>query len=142
MFNERQFLDELDRCYERPLSMDRSWLCLFFLVLAIGLTFATPLPGTKEAAIVRDIRSQGIDQSEVFYFNAKSLNDPSVGLEDSDFWSVQALTLLGVYMLARSMRNRAFAYIGMYLVLTYNSYNANPTAHRYGHPLRLLSWTT
>ena len=122
--------------------MNRSWLCLFFLVLAIGLSFATPLPGTKEAAIVRDIRGQEDDLSEVFYFNAKSLNDPSVGLEDSDFWSIQALTLMGVYMLTRSMRNRAFAYIGMFFLPIHRSYDVDLMISRYGNSLRLFSRST
>ena len=112
IFDETAFMSEVDRCYARPLSMDRTWLCLFFLVLAIGLCFATPLPGTKEAEIIGDLRNKDFDQSEDFYFNAKSLHDPMIGLEDSDFWSIQALTLMAVYMLARSMRNRAFAYVG------------------------------
>lgn len=112
IFDEKTFLAEVENCYTHPLSMDRTWLCLFFLVLAIGLCFATPLAGAKEAKIISDLRNSDFDQSEVFYYNAKHLHDPMIGLEDSDFWSVRALTLMAVYMLARSMRNRAFAYVG------------------------------
>ena len=112
IFDEKTFLSEVDSCYSRPLSMDRTWLCLFFLVLAIGLCFAAPLPGTKEAKVISELRDGEDDQSEIFYYNAKHLHDPMIGLEDSDFWSVRALTLMAVYMLARSMRNRAFAYVG------------------------------
>ena len=36
-----------------------------------------------------------------------------VGLEDADFWSVQALLLMTVFMLAKSKRNTAFALLGM-----------------------------
>lgn len=114
VFDEKTFLSEVDICYSRPLTMDRTWLCLFFLVLAIGLCFATPLPGTTEAKVISDLRDNDVEQSEIFFYNAKHLHDPMAGIEDSDFWSVRALTLMAVYMLARSMRNKAFAYVGLH----------------------------
>ena len=92
--------------------MDPSWLCLLHLVFAIGLVMATPMMGTPEAAIIDKLRNDSIDRAEVFYWNAKNLSDPSTGFEDAGFWSVQALTLMTVYMLAVSKRNAAFAYFG------------------------------
>lgn len=113
VFERHHFLEELERCYSDPLSTEPSWLCLLNLVFAIGLTMATPLSGSPEALIIDKLRSEHLDRAEVFYLNAKSLNDPMNGLEDQDFWSVQALLLMSVYMLAKSKRNTAFALVGM-----------------------------
>jgi hypothetical protein len=113
VFERDAFLEHLDRCYIDPLSVEPSWLCLLNLVFAIGLTMATPLSGSAEALIIEKLRSEHLDRAEVFYLNAKSLNDPMTGLEDQDFWAVQALLLMAVYMLAKSKRNTAFALVGM-----------------------------
>lgn len=74
---------------------------------------ATPAPGSHEQEIIERLRQEHVDRAEVFYLNAKSLNDPINGLEDADFWSVQALLLMTVYMLTKSKRNTAFALLGM-----------------------------
>ena len=74
---------------------------------------ATPLSGSPEALIVDKLRSEHLDRAEVFYLNSKSLNDPMTGLEDQDFWAIQALSLMSFYMLAKSKRNTAFALLGM-----------------------------
>lgn len=113
IFERQRFVEDLDRCYSDPLSTEPSWLCLLNLVFAIGLTMAHPMSGSPEAIIVDKLRSEHLDRAEVFYLNAKSLNDPMNGLEDQDFWSVQALLLMSVYMLAKSKRNTAFALLGM-----------------------------
>ncbi|KAF2680296.1 hypothetical protein K458DRAFT_345312 [Lentithecium fluviatile CBS 122367] len=113
IFEHQKFVEELERCYSDPLSTEPSWLCLLNLVFAIGLTMATPLSGSSEALIIDKLRSEHLDRAEVFYLNAKHLNDPMHGLEDQDFWSVQALLLMAVYMLAKSKRNTAFALLGM-----------------------------
>ncbi|KAF2264920.1 hypothetical protein CC78DRAFT_579876 [Lojkania enalia] len=113
MFERQKFLDDLERCYSDPLSTEPSWLCLLNLVFAIGLTMATPLSGSPDALIIEKLRSEHLDRAEVFYLNAKNLSDPMTGLEDQDFWSVQALLLMSVYMLAKSKRNTAFALLGM-----------------------------
>lgn len=113
VFERDRFLDSLDRCYADPLSVESSWLCLLNLVFAIGLTMANPLSGSPEALVVDKLRSEHLDRAEVFYLNAKSLNDPMNGLEDQDFWALQALLLMSVYMLAKSKRNTAFALLGM-----------------------------
>jgi hypothetical protein len=113
VFERDRFFALLDRCYADPLSIEPSWLCLLNLVFAVGLTMATPLSGSAEALIVDKLRSEHLDRAEVFYLNAKSLNDPMTGLEDQDFWAVQALLLMSVYMLAKSKRNAAFALLGM-----------------------------
>ncbi|CAO2653218.1 Nn.00g026290.m01.CDS01 [Neocucurbitaria sp. VM-36] len=113
VFERDRFLEDLETCYSDPLLVEPSWLCLLYLVFAIGLTMATPLSGSPEALIIDKLRSEHLDRAEVFYLNAKSLNDPMTGLEDQDFWSVQALLLMAVYMLAKSKRNTAFALLGM-----------------------------
>ncbi|KAF2712837.1 hypothetical protein K504DRAFT_422940 [Pleomassaria siparia CBS 279.74] len=113
VFDRQKFLEDLVRCYSDPLSTEPSWLCLLNLVFSIGLTMATPLSGSPEAVIIDKLRSEHLDRAEVFYLNAKSLNDPMTGLEDQDFWSVQALLLMAVYMLAKSKRNTSFALVGM-----------------------------
>ena len=74
---------------------------------------ATPRPGTVEAATVEKLRGEHKDRAEVFYLNAKSLSDPLTGFEDADFWSIQALLLMTIYMLTKSKRNTAFALLGM-----------------------------
>lgn len=113
IFEHHRFMDEVERCYSDPLSTEPSWLCLLNLVFAIGLTMATPLSGSTEALVIEKLRSEHLDRAEVFYLNAKALSDPMNGLEDQDFWSVQALLLMSVYMLAKSKRNTAFALVGM-----------------------------
>ncbi|KAH7382254.1 fungal-specific transcription factor domain-containing protein [Pyrenochaeta sp. MPI-SDFR-AT-0127] len=113
VFERDRFLETLERCFSDPLSVEPSWLCLLNLVFAIGLTMANPLSGSPEALTIDKLRSEHLDRAEVFYLNAKSLNDPMNGLEDQDFWSVQALLLMSVYMLAKSKRNTAFALLGM-----------------------------
>lgn len=74
---------------------------------------ATPRPGTAEAVAIEKLWNEHIDRAELFYLNAKSLSDPMTGFEDADFWSVQALLLQTIYMLAKSKRNTAFALLGM-----------------------------
>lgn len=113
VFDREKFFEELDRCYSDPLSTEPPWLCNLNLVFAIGLTLATPLSGSPEALTVDKLRSEHLDRAEVFYLNAKNLNDPITGMEDQDFWSVQALLLMSVYMLAKSKRNTAHALLGM-----------------------------
>jgi hypothetical protein len=113
VFHHDSFLEKLERCYSDPLSVDTSWSCLLNLVFAIGLTMATPLSGSPEALIIDKLRSEHLDRAEAFYLNAKNMNDPMTGLEDQDFWSVQALLLMSYYMLAKTKRNTAFALLGM-----------------------------
>lgn len=111
VFDEREFYENLEKCYTSPLFVDPSWLCLLNLVLAIGLVLATPTSGSPESMLVDDLRSGY--KCDIFYLNAKQLNDPVVGFEDADFWSVQALLLMTLFMLCRSKRNAAYAYLGI-----------------------------
>ena len=73
-------------------------------------------PGTEERRIVDRLRSDPMDRAEVFYANAKSLCDPVTGGEGAGIWSIQALLLMTVYMLAISKRNTAFALLGRAIV--------------------------
>ncbi|KAF4624894.1 hypothetical protein G7Y89_g13273 [Cudoniella acicularis] len=113
VFNRKAFIATFDKCYNDPLNVDPSWLCLLYLAFAIGLVMAAPIPGSAEDKIIQKLRSQPVDQAEVFYSNAKQLGDPTRGFEDTGFWSIQALTLMSIYMLAVSKRNAAYAYYGM-----------------------------
>ena len=113
VFDEEAFLARLQACYQDPLTTDPSWLCLLNLVFAIGLLLATPPPASDAATIIGKLRTDPMDRAEVFYLNAKSLNDPCAGFEDADFWSIQALLLMTLYMLEVSKRNAAYAYFGM-----------------------------
>ncbi|KAF2432135.1 hypothetical protein EJ08DRAFT_659475 [Tothia fuscella] len=119
LFDRNAFVRQLDDTYSDPLSAEPNWLCHLNLVFAIGLTMNVSGPGTRDAMIMDKLRRDHPDRAEVFYLNAKSLNDPMVGLEDADFWSVQALLLMTVYMLAKSKRNTAFALLGMAIRSSY-----------------------
>ena len=103
----------MDKCYSDPLTVDHIFLCHLNLVFAIGLTFATPIPGTRDAEVIGSLRAKYPDQSEIFLLNAKSISNPVVGFEDADLWSIQALLLMALYMLLKSKRNPAYAYIGI-----------------------------
>ncbi|CAN8097522.1 unnamed protein product [Discula destructiva] len=81
--------------------------------MAIGLILATPVPGSEEDRILQKLQAGQIDRAEMFFRNAKVLGDPTSGFEDADFWSVQALLLMSVYMLTKTKRNAAYAYHGM-----------------------------
>ena len=105
----------MDKCYSDPLTVDPIFLCHLNLVFAIGLAFATPIPGTQEAEVIHSLRAKYPDQSEIFLLNAKSISNPIVGFEDADLWSIQALLLMALYMLLKARRNPAFAYIGIFL---------------------------
>jgi hypothetical protein len=93
---------------------------------------AAPWVGTPEEKIIqklrgevsigRDGKSYPVDRAELFYLDAKQLADPSTGFEDADFWSIQALTLMAVYMLAVSRRNAAYAYTGEFSKIYINAH--------------------
>lgn len=75
---------------------------------------ATPKPNTADEAMIKSLRADPVDRAELLFREAKHLGDPLSGFEDADFWSVQALCLISVYMLAVSKRNAAYAYYGKY----------------------------
>ncbi|RYP79400.1 hypothetical protein DL769_002984 [Monosporascus sp. CRB-8-3] len=113
VFNKKSFLESMEECYGDPLSVNSSVLCLLYLVFAIGLVLARPVQGSAEEAVISKLRSERVSRAELFYRNARMLADPVSGFEDADFWSVQALLLTSLYMLAVSKRNAAYAYHGM-----------------------------
>lgn len=74
---------------------------------------AGPRPGSPEEVIIEKLRSdKKVNRAEFFFRNAKSLADPVSGFEDADFWSIQALLLMSLYMLSVSKRNASYAYYG------------------------------
>lgn len=130
----------LENCYSDPLHVGPSWLCLLNLIFAIGLVLASPSPGTPEDVVVRKLRADEIDRAEMFYVSAKGLGDPISGFEDADFWSVQALLLMTLYMLAVSKRNAAYAYCGMFCRSCQKAF-ANQSK-RNGHPVWICTWSS
>lgn len=87
-------------------------LCLMYLTFAIGLILATPEQGSKKEAIVKSLRQSGFDVAENFFRNTRRLVDPLAIQENADFWSVQILCLMSIYMLSISRRNAAYSYLG------------------------------
>ncbi|KAH8159573.1 hypothetical protein CIB48_g8678 [Xylaria polymorpha] len=112
-FTNHAFTESVNECYKDPLSVTSSLLCLMYLVFAIGLVMAAPAPGSEEAAVIEKLRVENPNRAELFFRSAKSLADPVYGFEDADFWSIQALLLMSLYMLSISKRNAAYAYHGM-----------------------------
>ncbi|RYC58363.1 hypothetical protein CHU98_g7846 [Xylaria longipes] len=113
VFNKHAFLKSVEECYKDPLGVTPSLLCLLYLVFAIGLVMAAPSPGSDEAAVIDKLRDERSNRAELFFRSAKSLADPVSGFEDADFWSIQALLLMSLYMLSISKRNASYAYYGM-----------------------------
>jgi len=77
------------------------------------------------------------NRAELFFRSARSMCDPDSGFEDADFWSVQALSLMTVYMLAVSKRNRAYAYLGKTTRIWHTTSNFSTTnLHTLGMAVR------
>lgn len=113
VFERTVFAQKLETCYNDPMAAEPKFLCLLYLVLAIGLLLATPVPGSEEDRILQKLQAAPADRAEQFFRSAKQLGDPTLaGFEDADFWSVQALLLMSVYSLTKTRRNAAYAYIG------------------------------
>ena len=98
--------------YTDPLSANSYSTCHLFLVLALGLLLSAPQPGSREEEVIKKLYGAKQDMAELFFRSAKSMCDPEYGFEDADFWSIQALCLMTVYMLTVSKRNTAYAYLG------------------------------
>ncbi|KAJ0108603.1 hypothetical protein J7T55_015037 [Diaporthe amygdali] len=113
VFDRKVFDQRLEACYQNPLAAEPTFLCLLYLVFAIGLVLATPAPGSHDDSIIKNLQTSTADRAEMFFMNAKCLCDPTSGFEDADFWSVQALLLMSLFKLARTKRNAAYAYHGM-----------------------------
>jgi hypothetical protein len=114
LFDERSFKQRVERTYHNPLAAEQSWMCILYLVFAVGLQLrsASPQPTPKDAAILKRLLSDKFDRSELFYLGARHLKDSASGIEDGDFASIQALLLMTLYMLSVGKRNTAWAYIG------------------------------
>ncbi|KAI0115046.1 fungal-specific transcription factor domain-containing protein [Daldinia grandis] len=112
VFHKTDFLQLVEECYSNPLNASSSDLCILNLVFAVGLVIARPLPGTDDAAVIQNLHSEPVNRAELFFRNGKK-NGPESGFEDADFWSIQALILMSLYMLSISGRNASHAYHGM-----------------------------
>jgi len=112
VLDKAKFYKSIEDYYNDPLSVDNYALCHLFLVLALGLLLASPLPGSREEAVIKKQLQHQPQRAELFFRSAKAMCDADTGFEDADFWSVQALSLMTLYMLAVSKRNTAYAYLG------------------------------
>ena len=112
VFEEHEFINDLHKCYEDPLSPNHVYLCHLNLVFSIGLSFATPEAGSYDAHVIEAVKSKYPDQAEMFFLHAKTISDPFVGFEDGDLWTIQALLLMAIFMVMKAKRNTAAAYIG------------------------------
>ncbi|KAK3340414.1 fungal-specific transcription factor domain-containing protein [Neurospora tetraspora] len=113
VFDKSSFCESVGMIYADPLSASTYSTCHLFLVLALGLLLSAPQPGSREDEIIKKLYGAKQDMAELFFRSAKSMCDPEYGFEDADFWSIQALCLMTVYMLTVSKRNTAYAYLGM-----------------------------
>ena len=113
IFIERIFMRHVEHNYRDLSRLEPKWTCHLYLVLAIGFSLVTPGSGTKEEAVINNLRAKHPNRGEQYYFAAKKMSDPLTGFEDAGFWSIQALTLMALYMLTHSRRNTAYVYTGM-----------------------------
>ncbi|KAL2258128.1 hypothetical protein VTK26DRAFT_8686 [Humicola hyalothermophila] len=113
IFDKASFLQSVEACYSDPPSAGNYFLCHLFLVLALGLLLAAPASGSREELVIQKQLSARPDRAELFFRSARTMCDPGYGFEDADFWSIQALSMMTVYMLIVSKRNTAYAYLGM-----------------------------
>jgi hypothetical protein len=122
IFESRTFKEQVRETYQNPLAAEPSWLCLLNLVFANGLKLrhSAPHNGKSNEHIIDRLNVNCLDRSEIFYLNAKHLNDPVSGFEDGGFSSVQALLLMTLYMLTAAKRNAAWAYFGIFLTLLFD----------------------
>ena len=112
IFNRADFERAAVASLNEPFIAKPKLLCLMYLTLAVGLILATPRPRSKEADIVTRLRQTGFDVAENFFRNTRRLMDPLTIQENADFWSVQILYLMSIYMLSISRRNAAHSYLG------------------------------
>lgn len=112
LFDPKVFYQYLDACYETPLEVNSSTLCLVYLALAIGLALATPAPNSPEDLMIKSLQEAPEERAEALFRAAKCLSDPINAVEHADFWMIQAWTLMAFYMLITSKRNAAYAYCG------------------------------
>lgn len=112
ILDKQSFLQAVEECYIDPPSSSKYFLCSLYLVLALGLLLAAPIAGSHEEAVIQKQLNSQPDRAELFFRSARSMCDPGAGFEDADFWSIQALSLMTVYMLIVSKRNTAYAYLG------------------------------
>ncbi|KAH6625023.1 fungal-specific transcription factor domain-containing protein [Chaetomium sp. MPI-SDFR-AT-0129] len=113
VFDRGSFLRQVDECYRDPPSTRNDFLCNLYMVLAVGLLLAAPPPGSREEVAVQKQLAGQPNRAELFFRSARTMCDSGAGFEDADFWSIQALTLMTIYMLILSKRNRAYVYLGM-----------------------------
>lgn len=115
LFDEGWFKQRLERTYQNPLAAEQQWMCILYLVFAIGLQLRTHLanPSPRETAILRRLQPDEVDRSQMFFLGARHLNESMSAVEDGDFTSIQILLLMTWYMLSVGKRHTAWSYIGI-----------------------------
>ena len=113
IYEEDNFRRAIDRYYDDPSSADSASLSQFFLVLAIGLQLANPVPDdTGAIAVVENLRQTNADQSQIYFGTAKHIYDPSKEPEGTDCRSVQIMASITLFLMGHSMLDAAFIQCG------------------------------
>jgi hypothetical protein len=108
--NQKLFIHELAQVYTEPsstLRLDCNFVCQALMEFALGSQFAALVSQEANSRIT----SQDQDPGWGFYEAARDLV-PFV-LESSTLRSIQALFMMGVYLLPAKARSTAYMYMGM-----------------------------
>lgn len=106
------FAQKIDACYNDPSAADKTFVAHLHIVMAIGLVLGTPLPGSHQDQVLQKLQESKVDRAETLFRNAMTFNDPTAGLENKGFGSIQVLILMSVYMLTRTRRSAAYTLHG------------------------------
>lgn len=112
IFDETSFFAQLDQAFDDPLTLSPGTMAHLHLVLAAGMCLATPQPASPEEAILEDVRRNFPNQAEVYYLVATRNRESLRDVDQLDLGNVQSLVLMAFYMLLRTRRSLAYAYIG------------------------------
>ncbi|KAL4940833.1 fungal-specific transcription factor domain-containing protein [Aspergillus oleicola] len=110
-FDQAEFLAEIEEFYNNPASslrVDVSFLCLAHAAFALGSQWTTL---EKPQNLSPTLLAEDVDPGRVFFKEARLLVPDLIDLPA--FRSVQALFVLGVYLLPASAISSAYVYFGL-----------------------------
>ncbi|KAL4957028.1 fungal-specific transcription factor domain-containing protein [Aspergillus filifer] len=110
-FDQAEFLAEIEDFYNNPASSlrtDASFLCLAHAAFALGSQWTTL---EKPQNLSPTLLSDDVDPGRVFFKEARLLVPDLIDLPT--FRSIQALFVLGVYLLPASAISSAYTYFGL-----------------------------